>query len=85
MFLCLAKNYLINNQLITKKKILGENPAIISIEASSVFGWEKYTGSKGISLGMKSFGKSAPYNDLYKHFKLTSDDVVKTAKKMLGK
>ena len=50
-----------------------------------VFGWEKYTGSKGISLGMKSFGKSAPYNDLYKHFKLTSDDVVKTAKKMLGK
>ena len=68
-----------------KKKILGENPAIISIEASSVFGWEKYTGSKGISLGMKSFGKSAPYNDLYKHFNLTSDDVVKTAKKMLGK
>jgi transketolase len=34
---------------------------------------------------MKSFGKSAPYNDLYKHFNLTSDDVVKTAKKMLGK
>jgi transketolase len=68
-----------------KNKILGENSTIISIEASSVFGWEKYTGSKGISLGMKSFGKSAPYNDLYKHFKLTSDDIVKTAKKMLGK
>jgi transketolase len=68
-----------------KNKILGKKSAIISIEASSIFGWEKYTGSKGISLGMKSFGKSAPYNDLYKHFKLTSDDVVKTAKKMLGK
>ena len=68
-----------------KNKILEKNSSIISIEASSVFGWEKYTGSKGISLGMKSFGKSAPYNDLYKHFKLTSDDVVKTAKKMLGK
>ena len=68
-----------------KSKILEKNVPIISIEASSVFGWEKYTGSKGISLGMKSFGKSAPYNDLYKHFKLTSDDVVKTAKKMLGK
>ena len=68
-----------------KNKILSKNSVIISIEASSVFGWEKYTGSKGISLGMKSFGKSAPYNDLYKHFKLTSDDIVKTAKKMLGK
>ena len=68
-----------------KNKIIEKNSIKISIEASSVFGWEKYVGTDGASLGMKSFGKSAPYNDLYKHFNLTSNDVVELAKKMLGK
>ena len=68
-----------------KKEILEENSIKISIEASSVFGWEKYVGHKGSSLGMKSFGKSAPIKDLYKYFNLTSDNVVELAKKMLGK
>ena len=45
----------------------------------------KYVGSEGASLGMKSFGKSAPGKTLYKDFNLTSDSVVKIAKKMLGK
>ena len=68
-----------------KEKILEKNSIKISIEASSIFGWEKYIGSKGISLGMKSYGKSAPYNNLYEHFNLTSENIVKFAKKMLGK
>ena len=55
------------------------------IEAGNIFGWEKYVGPDGISLGIKSFGKSAPYKKIYEHFNLTSDNVVKTAKKMLGK
>ena len=67
-----------------KNKIIEKDSIKISIEASSILGWEKYTNLKGISLGMKSFGKSAPHNDLYKHFNLTSDDIVKAAKKMLG-
>ena len=68
-----------------KEKILGKNSIKISIEASSIFGWEKYVGQKGSSIGMKSFGKSAPIKDLYHHFNITSDNVVKLAKKMLGK
>jgi transketolase len=68
-----------------KNKIIEKNSIKISIEASSVYGWEKYVGSDGASLGMKSFGKSAPYKDLYKHFNLTSDNIVELAKKMLGK
>ena len=35
--------------------------------------------------GVKSFGKSAPANVLYQDFNLTSDNVVKIAKKMLNK
>ena len=68
-----------------KEKTIEKNSIKISIEASSLSGWEKYVGDKGASIGIKSFGKSGPYNELYKYFKLTSDDVVKLTKKMLGK
>jgi len=68
-----------------KEKVIEKNSIKISIEAGNIFGWEKYVGSKGISLGIKSFGKSAPYKKIYEHFNLTSDNVVKLAKKMLEK
>ena len=68
-----------------KEKIIEKNSKKISIEASSIFGWEKYVGPNGASLGIESFGKSAPYNEIYKHFNLTSENIVKLAKKMLGK
>ena len=68
-----------------REKIFEKNSIKISIEASSVHGWEKYVSPEGISLGMKSFGKSAPIKDLYEYFNLTSDNVVKLAQKMLGK
>ncbi len=68
-----------------KEKVIEKNSNKISIEASSIFGWEKYVGQEGMSLGMKTFGKSAPGKTLYQDFNLTSDDVVKIAKKMLNK
>jgi len=68
-----------------REKVIEKNSKKISIEASSVFGWEKYVGSEGSSLGMKSFGKSAPYKTIYEDFNLTSNSVVMIAKKMLGK
>ena len=68
-----------------KEKIIDKNSIKISIEAGSIYGWEKYVGLDGISLGIKSFGKSAPYKKIYEHFNLTSSNVVKLAKKMLGK
>ena len=68
-----------------KEKVIEKNSIKISIEAGSTLGWKKYVGSEGISLGIKSFGKSAPYKKIYEHFNLTSDNVVKTVKKMLGK
>ena len=68
-----------------RDKIIEKNSLKISIEASSIHGWEKYVGSEGTSLGMESFGKSAPIKDLYEHFNLTSKDVIEHAKKMLGK
>jgi len=68
-----------------REKVIEKNSKKISIEASSIVGWEKYVGSEGSSLGMKSFGKSAPYKTIYEDFNLTSNSVVMIAKKMLGK
>ena len=68
-----------------REKIIDKKSIKISIEAGGVFGWEKYVGPNGISLGMKSFGKSAPYKKIYEHFNLTSDNIVKLTKKMLNK
>ena len=66
-----------------KEKIIEKNSIKISIEAGSIFGWEKYVGSDGISLGIRSFGKSAPLKKLYENFGLTSNNVTRIAKKML--
>ncbi len=68
-----------------KEKIIEKNSLKISIEASCISGWEKYVGKEGSSVGMVSFGKSAPIKDLYEHFNITSNNIVKIAKKMLGK
>jgi len=68
-----------------REQVIEKNSKKISIEASSVFGWEKYVGSEGSSLGIKSFGKSAPYKAIYEDFNLTSNSVVMIAKKILGK
>jgi transketolase len=68
-----------------REKIIDKESIKISIEAGSVFGWEKYVGPNGISLGMKYFGKSAPYKKIYEHFNLTSDNIVKLTRKMLNK
>ncbi len=68
-----------------KEKLIEKSSKKISIEAGGVFGWEKYVGSKGVSLGIKSFGKSAPAKKLYENFNLTSDNAVEVAKRMLEK
>jgi transketolase len=59
--------------------------ARVSIEMASVFGWERYVGTKGRILGMHSFGASAPLKDLLKKFGIQSEAVVVAAKELLGK
>ncbi len=60
-----------------KKQVILEDTVKVAIEAGSSFGWERYIGSDGIFVGMQGFGASAPYQDLYKHFGITADSVVK--------
>ena len=43
--------------------------------------WKKYTGSNGMNFGISDFGRSAPYKDIYNHFGLNVDNIVKEIKK----
>ena len=68
-----------------KDEILGKDTLKISIEASSQSGWKSLLGKDGVTLGLSTFGKSAPYKDIYKLFNLTSDEIVKIAKAKVKK
>ena len=68
-----------------KDAVFGKNTFKISIEASTTSGWKSTVGKDGVSLGLTTFGRSAPYKDIYKLFNLTSDEIVKIAKSKVGK
>ncbi|MBO6586126.1 MAG: transketolase [Gracilimonas sp.] len=53
----------------------------ISIEAGATFGWERYIGPEGTAIGLNSFGESAPYEELFEHFGITTDAIVEAAAK----
>ena len=57
--------------------------ARVSVEQASVFGWAKYVWGDGESIGMRSFGASAPLKDLQREFGFTVDRVVDAAKAQL--
>ena len=48
----------------------------VSIEAGTTFGWERYTGTDGLNIGLDRFGASAPAGDLFEKFGFTADAIV---------
>lgn len=55
----------------------------VSIEAGVTLGWQKYVGD-GLTIGIDTFGKSAPADQLYKYFGLTAEAIVPQIKAKLG-
>jgi transketolase len=57
--------------------VLPDDPALlrVSIEAGTTIGWERYSGLKGMRIGIDRFGVSAPAKDAYEYFGLTPDAV----------
>ena len=68
-----------------KDKILNETLNKISIEAGSTQTWGTFVGKNGIAFGLNEFGKSAPYKDIFKEFKLTTKDIIETTQEMIRK
>jgi len=56
----------------------------VSVEAGVTLGWERFTGTDGINIGIDSFGASAPADALYKYFGLTAEAIVPKIINKLG-
>jgi transketolase len=56
---------------------------VVVVEAAIEQSWGKYLGRNGKFVGMSTFGASAPANELYEHFGITTQNVVKAAKQIV--
>jgi len=65
-----------------KNEIVDKDVPVITIEASSINSWEKYSKN---NMGIETFGESAPFKEVYQHLNLTSAKIVELAKKIIKK
>jgi transketolase len=59
--------------------------ARVSVEKASTLGWARYVGSSGQSLGMETFGASAPLQELQNKFGFTPENVVAAARQQIAR
>jgi transketolase len=69
-----------------REQVLPESVrARVSVEKASTLGWARYVGREGRSIGMETFGASAPLQELQKKFGFTSENVVAAAKQQIAR
>ncbi len=59
--------------------------ARVSVEAAATFGWHRWVGDLGETVGMTGFGASGPAEQLYEHFGITAAAVAGAARASLGR
>jgi transketolase len=59
--------------------------ARVSVEEASTLGWDRFVGPEGATIGMHTFGSSAPLKDVQSKFGFTPDKVAETAKEVLAR
>jgi len=60
-----------------RDKVLPKGIPVLSVEAGTTFGWSKYAQQ---SIGINTFGLSAPASKVFEHFGLVPTEVAKKAK-----
>lgn len=63
-----------------KESVFTQGVPVLSIEAGTIMGWSRYAHA---SIGMTTFGASAPAPQLYKKFGITVDNTVEKAHKLV--
>jgi transketolase len=58
-------------------------PQRVAIEAAAPQPWYRWVGERGVILGIDRFGASAPYQQIYREFGLTVENVVRQAKALI--
>ena len=57
-----------------RNEVLGDGVRV-AVEAGIRQGWDQFLGFDGAFIGLSDFGASAPYQDLYPHFRITPESV----------
>jgi transketolase len=63
-----------------RRSVLREGVPVLSIEAASVRGWERYAHAW---IGLTTFGASGPYLDVYKALGITAEAVASKGARMI--
>jgi len=66
-----------------RRSVLPEDVPKVSIEAGSTFGWARYVGLDGESIGVDRFGASAPGPTVLRELGITSDHLVEVALRLV--
>ena len=62
-----------------KLEVLGNKP-IVSVEAATTFGWNRYAQK---TIGIDTFGASAPADKLYEHFGITAEHIAEAVTSLI--
>ena len=66
-----------------RQEVMGSDGTVrVACEAAGGFGWERWLGSKGEFVGMKTFGASAKASDLFRHFGITAEAIAAAARRL---
>ena len=66
-----------------KNKVLPADVKKIAVEAGASFGWKEWIGDNGSVLSVNKFGSSATYQDNFKHYGFTVENLMKKVKEVL--
>jgi transketolase len=55
----------------------------VTIEALSPFGWERYAGDEGAIVGIDRFGASAPAEEIFRAFGITTERLIEIGRKVV--
>lgn len=68
-----------------QRQVLGETRARVAVEAAVRDSWDRFLGLDGEFVGMHEFGASGKIGDVYKKFDITTDAVIRAARKTLAR
>ncbi|HXV65230.1 MAG TPA: transketolase [Vicinamibacteria bacterium] len=69
-----------------REEVLPESVrARVSVEQGSTLGWSRYVGASGKSIGMETFGASAPLKELQRKFGFLPENIVAAAREQIAK
>jgi transketolase len=59
--------------------------ARVSVEQGTTLGWARYVGRHGYSIGMETFGASAPLKELRKKFGFVPGNIIEAARAQIAR